>query len=91
MSCLCTEDAAEQNLARLDDVIGQLAGQMEALKRQSRQAVRYRALSQQIRKLEQELGVALVERTTRKVSITALALYLASRVTMRKSEFPVVL
>src|ERR1700761_8417107 len=44
--------AAEQNLARLDDVIGQLAGQMEALKRQSRQAVRYRALSQQIRKTE---------------------------------------
>src|ERR1700722_15799060 len=44
--------AAEQNLARLDDVIGQLAGQMDALKRQSRQAVRYRALSQQIRKAE---------------------------------------
>jgi chromosome segregation protein len=47
--------AAEQNLARLDDVIGQLAGQMEALKRQSRQAVRYRALSQQIRKAEATL------------------------------------
>src|ERR1700731_2504779 len=44
--------AAEQNLARLDDVIGQLAGQMDPLKRQSRQAVRYRALSQQIRKAE---------------------------------------
>ncbi len=47
--------AAEQNLARLDDVIGQLAGQMDALKRQSRQAVRYRALSQQIRKSEATL------------------------------------
>ena len=47
--------AAEQNLARLEDVIGQLAGQMDALKRQSRQAVRYRALSQQIRKSEATL------------------------------------
>jgi chromosome segregation protein len=47
--------AAEQNLARLDDVIGQLASQIDALKRQSRQAVRYRALSQQIRKAEATL------------------------------------
>ena len=47
--------AAEQNLSRLEDVIGQLAGQMEALKRQSRQAIRYRALSQQIRKSEATL------------------------------------
>ncbi len=47
--------AAEQNLARLEDVIGQLGGQIDALKRQSRQAVRYRALSQQIRKAEAAL------------------------------------
>src|SRR5947209_1735511 len=47
--------AAEQNLARLEDVIGQLSGQIDALKRQSRQAVRYRALSQQIRKAEATL------------------------------------
>jgi len=47
--------AAEQNLARLEDVIGQLAGQIDALKRQSRQAVRYRALAQQIRKAEATL------------------------------------
>jgi chromosome segregation protein len=44
--------AAEQNLARLEDVIGQLAGQIDALKRQ---AVRYRALSQNIRKAEAAL------------------------------------
>ncbi len=44
--------AAEQNLARLEDVIGQLAGQIDALKRQARQAVRYRTLSQNIRKAE---------------------------------------
>ncbi|MFY9990744.1 MAG: AAA family ATPase, partial [Rhodoplanes sp.] len=38
--------AAEQNLLRLEDVIGQLAQQIDSLKRQARQAVRYRALSQ---------------------------------------------
>src|SRR5712671_7803204 len=47
--------AAEQNLARLEDVIGQLGGQIDALKRQSRQAVRYRALAQQVRKAEATL------------------------------------
>src|SRR6185436_6201719 len=47
--------AAEQNLARLEDVIGQLAGQIDALKRQARQAVRYRAVSQLVRKQEATL------------------------------------
>jgi chromosome segregation protein len=47
--------AAEQNLARLEDVIGQLAGQVDALKRQARQAVRYRNLSANIRKAEATL------------------------------------
>src|SRR6266478_5534653 len=54
--------AAEQNLARLEDVIGQLSGQIDALKRQARQAVRYRALSQNVRKAEAGLfHVRLVE------------------------------
>src|SRR6516162_10151366 len=44
--------AAEQNLARVDDVIGQLAGQMAALKSQARQAVRYRNISSQVRRTE---------------------------------------
>src|SRR5215468_1386032 len=47
--------AAEQNLARLEDVINQLAGQAEALKRQARQAIRYRTVAQQIRKAEATL------------------------------------
>jgi chromosome segregation protein len=47
--------AAEQNLARLEDVIGQLTSQIEALKRQARQAVRYRALSESVRKSEAAL------------------------------------
>jgi len=37
--------AAETNLGRLEDVIGQLAQQMDALKRQARQAVKYRQVS----------------------------------------------
>ena len=44
--------AAETNLARLADIVGQLNTQMESLKRQARQARRYRELSQDIRKAE---------------------------------------
>jgi len=47
--------AAEQNLARIEDVIAQLAGQVDALKRQARQAVRYRNLAQSIRTAEAAL------------------------------------
>ncbi|HMK79047.1 MAG TPA: chromosome segregation protein SMC [Xanthobacteraceae bacterium] len=47
--------AAETNLARLEDVIGQLAQQMDALKRQARQAVRYRQVSAEVRKAEATL------------------------------------
>jgi chromosome segregation protein len=43
---------AENNLARLDDVIGALAGQMQGLKRQARQATRYRNIGEQIRACE---------------------------------------
>jgi chromosome segregation protein len=44
--------AAEHNLARVDDVIGQLATQVAALKTQARQAVRYRNISSQVRRTE---------------------------------------
>src|SRR5262245_26531721 len=44
--------AAEHNLERLEDVIGQLAQQIDALKRQARQAVRYRNVSAQVRQAE---------------------------------------
>src|SRR6187401_291273 len=47
--------AAETNLHRLEDVIGQLATQMDALKRQARQAVRYRNVSAEVRKVEATL------------------------------------
>ena len=44
--------AAETNLARLDDVIAQLETQLDSLRRQARQATRYRAVSAEIRKSE---------------------------------------
>ena len=44
--------AAEANLTRVEDVIGQLAAQTAALKTQARQAVRYRNISGQVRRTE---------------------------------------
>ena len=44
--------AAEHNLARVEDVIGQLAAQVASLKTQARQAVRYRNISHQVRRIE---------------------------------------
>ncbi|MCF4097823.1 chromosome segregation SMC family protein [Maritalea mediterranea] len=47
--------AAENNLERVDDIIGQVSTQLENLKRQARQATRYRGLSGEIRKAEATL------------------------------------
>ena len=44
--------AAEHNLTRVEDVIGQLAAQVASLKTQARQAVRYRNISGQVRRTE---------------------------------------
>src|SRR6476619_4631336 len=46
---------AETNLNRLEDVIVQLAQQIDALKRQARQAVRYKQVSADVRKAEATL------------------------------------
>ncbi|MER8545563.1 chromosome segregation protein SMC [Mesorhizobium sp. M0684] len=47
--------AAEQNLERLDDFVGELESQIESLKRQARQASRFKNLSADIRKAEATL------------------------------------
>jgi chromosome segregation protein len=47
--------AAENNLLRIEDVIGQLAAQVDGLKKQARQAIRYRTVSLQVRKSEATL------------------------------------
>ncbi len=43
---------AETNLGRLSDIMGQLNSQIESLKRQARQARRYKDLSEEIRRGE---------------------------------------
>lgn len=43
---------AEQNLARLDDVLTTLATQLDSLKKQARQAARYRNMSDLVRRAE---------------------------------------
>src|SRR4030088_225415 len=50
--------AAEANLVRVDDVIATLAVQIEALRKQARQAQRYRRLGDQIRQTEALLFAA---------------------------------
>lgn len=50
--------AADNNLARLQDVLSNLETQLDALKRQSRQARRYKDISENIRNLETLLALA---------------------------------
>ncbi|MBG0795712.1 chromosome segregation protein SMC [Methylocystis sp. H62] len=45
-------NAASENLTRLEDVLKQVDGQADSLKRQARQATKYRGLAAQIRKNE---------------------------------------
>jgi chromosome segregation protein len=45
-------NGAEQNLARVEDVIEQLAQQLRQLERQARQAQRYREIGEELRKAE---------------------------------------
>ena len=47
--------AAETNLLRVEDVIGQLAAQVDGLKKQAKQAIRYRTVSSQVCKMEATL------------------------------------
>ena len=44
--------AAEDNLIRIDDLVGQLGGQIEGLRRQARQAERFRLVAAELRRLE---------------------------------------
>lgn len=48
--------AADQNLQRLQDLVGSMEGRLGALKKQSRQAVRYKELSAQIKQTEMSIA-----------------------------------
>ncbi len=49
--------AAENNLSRVSDIMAEVEGQLDGLKRQARQAVRYRKISEEIRRAEAILYV----------------------------------
>src|SRR6266403_2558407 len=51
--------AAETNLTRVEDVIGQLAGQIDGLKKQARQAIRYREVAAALREAEARAAAGL--------------------------------
>jgi chromosome segregation protein len=48
--------AADQNLQRVEDLVGSMEGRLGALKKQARQAIRYKDLSAQIRELETSIA-----------------------------------
>jgi chromosome segregation protein len=48
--------AADGNLLRLEDILGSMEGRLAGLKRQARQAERYRNLNTQIRQMEMEIA-----------------------------------
>ena len=58
--------AAETNLSRLEDVIREVEGQLASLKRQARQASRYRNLSGHIRKAEALAHYPALDRTPKR-------------------------
>ena len=66
--------AAEANLARLDDVIVTLESQLQALKKQARQAARYRNLNDHIRRVEATLLHLLWREATLRQETTGAAL-----------------
>ncbi len=61
--------AAEDNLARLDDILKQIEAQSDSLKKQAKQAIRYRGLAGDIRKHEALL--ALIHHTDAQNNLAA--------------------
>ncbi|HKY95948.1 MAG TPA: AAA family ATPase, partial [Kiloniellales bacterium] len=76
--------AAETNLARLDDVIKTLEAQLAALKKQARQAQRYRSVAQQIRR--QEALLLHLEITGARAQLAAAEQALADAETLVQRE-----
>lgn len=48
--------AADNNLQRLDDLLGSMEGRLGSLKKQARQAIRYKELNEQIRVMERSIA-----------------------------------
>src|SRR5262245_19571725 len=78
--------AADHNLERLEDVIGQIAAQVDGLKRQARQAVRYKTVSAQVRKAEATLFHLRFRAATAEVADGERARDLAIRAVAERTE-----
>jgi len=78
--------AAEANLTRVDDVITTLAIQIEALRKQARQAHRYRRLGEQIRETEALLFAIRWRAAIAELERTAVALREAERTVAAATE-----
>lgn len=72
--------AAEDNLVRLEDVLGEIAAQMEGLQRQARQAARYRSLAGDIRRAEAQLALIGHDEAQTQARLAADELAAATRV-----------
>jgi chromosome segregation protein len=77
---------AEQNLERLDDVMSELGGRLDGLKRQARQAIRYRKISGEIRKAEAILSALHWEHALARLAEAEAELSEASRALAAASE-----
>jgi len=69
----------EHNLQRVEDIITQIAGQMDGLKRQARQAARYKTVSAEIRKQQSILAALRWREAETAVTEAEYALDLAVR------------
>ncbi len=70
---------AEDNLTRLEDVLGEIDAQIEALQRQARQAARYRSLASDIRRAEAVLALIALHEARMQEAQAARALEEAVR------------
>ncbi|MCC6948108.1 MAG: chromosome segregation protein SMC [Bradyrhizobiaceae bacterium] len=71
--------STEHNLQRVEDIITQIAGQMDGLKRQARQAARYKTVSAEIRKQQAILAALRWREAETAVAEAERALDLAVR------------
>ena len=78
--------AAETNLGRLSDIVAEVEGQLQTLKRQARQASRYRNLSGLIHKAEALLFLLRWQDLERLASSAAEALTAASALVAERTE-----
>ena len=77
---------AETNLGRLNDIITEVEGQLQGLKRQARQAVRYRNLSGLIHKAEALLFLLRWQDLEKLASSAAEALTAAAALVVERTE-----